>query len=441
MKLTKKIFVFAVIFLMLSSYGTSISLNDNIHLKNNELTKLLEGSNLEVYDGFKILYVNGSHYQMGYQHGFLLKDEVQENVRAFIDKINREASYQEYLDIWNKTKPYIPNIYIEEMQGISDGAEISLEDLAVSYMHPLFVDMQCFSFAAYKNATIDNRLYQIRSLDFSLLIKDPVTKKYTQENSLIIVRNPEDGYKSIIPSTAGWLNFYEGINENQITIGVQLCWSDDNTLKGIPVFLRVQKALDHTSNISDTIDVLTSNKTLGWNFIVSDGKTKEAYAVETSANHSYVGSWDNIIEDKSPFWQIKEVVRRTNFFIDPTLAETQREKYDPSGLIGFLRFFAGNNFFYLLWRKYVSMSNEIEKNWGKIDINTSMSLLRKVYYGRTDILLFIFLNINKEGILCDYHQWAVCTETGEFAISFADANSHSHKTKLYYFNINDFFER
>jgi len=440
MKIIKKIFVFFFTILILSTYIASPSQKLQEPLKKNEISSILKGGDLEIFDGFKILYINGSNYQMGYQHGFLLKNEVQENVRAFIKLAEKSSSYEDLINLWNIMKPYIPCCYIEEMQGIADGANVNLEDLAVTYMYVIFYDMRCFSYAAWSDATKDNNLYHIRSLDFSLLIQDPITNKYIQENSVIIIRKPENGLKTVTPSISGWINFYEGINEKQISIGVQVCWSDDQTLKGIPAIFRVQKALDFANNISEAIDILTSNKTIGWNFIVSDGKTSEAYAVETSANLTYVGTWNNSIENNHPFWKIKNVVRRTNFFIDPDLASTQRKHYNIGGFFNFLKMITGRGGgFYLLWRKYNSMSKEINKNWGKINLNKSISLLRKVYDGKTDLLLFIFINRYKGSIFCDFHQWSFCPENGNFVISFADAKDYSHKTKLHYFNINDFF--
>jgi hypothetical protein len=54
--------------------------------------------------------------------------------------------------------------------------------------------------------------------------------------------------------------------------------------------------------------------------------------------------------------------------------------------------------------------------------------------------MYLFLRLNKQSILCDFQQWGVCPKTGDFVISFADANSFSHETKLHYFNLNDFFK-
>ena len=439
MKVFGKILAFAIVFLLFSSCSYSYPIMDKSIIVESDSSSLLDGARLEERDGVKILYLNGSYYEMGYQHGFLLKDEVNENMRAFMKYAEEVTSYENLLDMWNVTEPYIPSCYIEEMNGLADGADVSFEKAAALYMFVLFIDMKCFTFAAWSNATINGNLYHVRSLDFPLVINDPVTGKDVQENSVLIVRKPEGGLKSVAPSIAGSINFYQGINEKQVSVGVQVCWSSDQTLKGIPVNFKIQKILDSANNAEEAIDILISNRTLGWNFIVSDAKTDVGFVVEMTANHTYVGTWDDPVEENYPFWKIENVVRRTNFFIDTTMASTQRAFYNPSGIRSFLGIFTGD-FFFPLWRKYRSMSIEIEKNWGEIDLDSSISLLRKVYDGKTDFFMFIFLLLSKNSILCDFHQWSVCPETGEFVISFADAERYSHETELHYFNIYDLLE-
>lgn len=433
LRINKLILILLVLLLLFSSYTQSLTANNQ---KTNHVS--FNDARLEIINGIKILYVNGSYYDMGYQHGFLLKDEAHENMRAFQNYINKISSYEKMLEIWNATKPYVPDQYIEEMQGISDGAQVTFETVAACYMVVLFMDMQCFSYAAWNNATDNEDLYHFRSLDFPLQIKDPITGKYIQENSVLIIRKPKNGLKSLIPSIAGGINFYQGVNEKQISIGVQVCWSSAETLHGIPVKFKIQRVLDSAENMQEAIDILTKNNTLGWNFIVSDGKEKTGYAIEINANQSYNGTWNNPVEKNNPFWQIKEVIRRTNFFINPQIALTQRNNYDPSGLKGFITLFKGEPFF-PLWRKYKSMSEEIDKNWGEINLESGMSLMRKVYKGRTDIFMFLFVRLFKQSILCDFQQWAVCPKTGDFVISFADANNYSHDTQLHYFNLYDLF--
>ncbi len=438
--LVNQFLVFIVIFSLFSTLGYGISRNDQEEILELNSSSLLQGSKLEEINGVKILYLNGSYYEMGYQHGYLLKEEAKENMRAFMALAENITTFEHLRNMWNKTEPYIPTCYINEMHGLADGAGVSFEMIAALYMIVPYMDMQCFSFSAWSNATSDGRLYFVRSLDFPLGIQDPLSGKYIQENSILMIRNPENGYKSLSPAIAGSINFYQGVNEKQIAAGIQVSWSDDQTLMGNPVNFKVLKILDTIDNSDDALDILVLNKTLGWNLILSDGEENKSFAVELTANKSYVGTWNNPVEGKEPFWKIKEVVRRTNFFIHPEISSTQRKNYNPGGFIGFLKLFLKQPFF-SVWRKYRAMSFEIEEKWGEIDLNSSISILRKVYSGRTDLLLFIFLLFGYRSILCDFHQWSVCPQTGDLVFSYADANNRAYQTDLHYFNMYDLFDK
>jgi len=250
-------------------------------------------------------------------------------------------------------------------------------------------DIGCFGISAWGNATKDGKLYHTRSFDQPFNIKDPVTGKYAHENSVLIVRHPDNGYASLSPSIAGSMHGGGGFNEQGIAIGQQVCWSRDYTLHGIPGQFRVQMVLDHASNISEAVEILTTKKDLGWNFIVSDSKTPIGYAVETTANYTYFGTYNNPTEGNHPFWNIDSVVRRTNFFINTDTANTQRNNYNPSGLLSFIKLVLRTDVFFAVWRSYKVVSQGIEKNWGFMDLNNTMTMLRKCYSGKTDFLLHL----------------------------------------------------
>jgi hypothetical protein len=127
-------------------------------------------------------------------------------------------------------------------------------------------------------------------------------------------------------------------------------------------------------------------------------------------------------------------------FISPTCAATQqqREEYDPSGLRGFLLFLMGKNRYYSAWSQYRALSNEFENHWGILDLNSTMSLLRDVYQGRTDFLFFLTQNWRSFKSL---HQWVACPETGDILISFSDAdNETAFENMVHYFRMSELLE-
>lgn len=400
-------------------------------IKNN--SDFLKNGWLEVQDDVKILHVSGSNYEMGFQHGLLLKEEVKENLRAFLNYSN--VSFDDLLNIWNIMKNYIPQDYIDEIQGIADGAEVTFEEIAAANMVIIVGDMGCFGISAWGNATKDGKLYHTRSFDQPFNIRDPVTGKYAHENSVLIVRHPDNGYASLSPSIAGSMHGGGGFNEQGIAIGQQVCWSKDYTLHGIPGQFRVQMVLDYASNISEALEILTTKKDLGWNFIVSDSKVPIGYAVETTANYTYFGTYDNPTEGNSPFWNIDSVVRRTNFFINTDTANTQRNNYNPSGLLSFIKLVLRTDVFFAVWRSYKVVSQGIEKNWGFMDLNNTMTMLRKCYSGKTDFLLHLIVTL-AEGTSFNraWNMWVACPETSDFVVCFASKDKIAFNNPVHYFN-------
>jgi hypothetical protein len=110
---------------------------------------LLEGGWVEEQQNVTILHVNGSHYQMGFQHGSLLQEKVQENVRAVIHFAEDFVSYDAFLAMWETMEPYVPQYYIDELQGIADGANISFSDIAVSIAAIEYADHGCYGIATW----------------------------------------------------------------------------------------------------------------------------------------------------------------------------------------------------------------------------------------------------------------------------------------------------
>ncbi|HDN51178.1 MAG TPA: hypothetical protein ENG06_05330 [Thermoplasmatales archaeon] len=432
----RKMVVYVVMFMVCSTSCISAEyslLFEHITASDTSL-HAVGGGWLEERDGIKILHLTGSHYEMGYQHGMLLKNETQQNLRAYL--YNSPVPYEDLLDMWNETKPYIPDEYIQEMQGLADGAGISMEEVAAAYMAVLRGAMGCFGVAAWGPATEDGRLYHARSFDLPMDIQDPVSGKYVHENSVLIVRNPENGYASLSPSVAGSMHGGGGINEQGMALGTQTCWSNDQTLRGTPVLFRVQMVLDHAATAEEAFTFLLSNSTLGWNFILSDAKVPVGYAVEVTANHSYVGTFDNLVESTHPFWSLDHMVRRTNFFIDPATAATQRPYYDPSGIRGFVRIFTENDIFFVVWRSYKAMSELFEQHWGTLTFNSTMALMRKGYRGDTDFLLKMLI-ILTEGTSFNraWNMWVACPETGDMVVSFAERNTIAFDTPCHYVNL------
>jgi len=409
----------------------------------------LEGGWTEERDGVTIIHLNGSNYEMGYQHGFLLKDEIKENMRMITSFFERRGyPYGVVLEIWDMMKAFLPQEYKDEMQGMADGLGVSFEEVAIYNTWPAVVNyifVSCCGAAVWGSATVDNKLYHMRSLDIlhpAWRINDPETGKTFRENQVLIVRKPDNSYASIYPISAGAVYSWGGVNEKGIAISANTCVTYDSTFLGISAAFRMRMALDYANNTDEVIKIINSNRTCGWNFIISDGKIPIGYVIEQTANLVYFGTWFHPVESKDPFWEIENVVRRTPMFISPTCAATepQRKHYDPSGLRGFLLFLMKKNLYFTVWSKYKALSKEFENQWETLDLNSTMTLLRDVYLGKTDFLFFI-LQKSKSSCYKALHQWVACPETGDLVISFSDDNANTAcENPVHYFNMFELLE-
>ena len=400
---------------------------------------------LEERKGVKIIHLNGSYYEMGYQHGFLLSNEIREVMRAQLVFFEESGyTYERLLDIWNVMGYYLPNEYMDEMQGMADGAGLSFENIAVlntmSAVFNLVSIASCCEISLWGDATLDGKLIHVRSWDWDLQILDPETGNPLQKNIVMIIRNPQFGYASITPDFAGSISVWHGINEKGIVVGENSCYSWDTTFHGINQCFRMRMVLDQCDTGEKAITILTSNRTCGTNFILSDANVPIGYALDQTANFSYVGTWNDPVEDTYPFWQIKDVVRRSIFYIDPECAsvEFERFQYNPSGLKSFIYACFGRSGIWFRWIHFRELSEQIERYYGTFDVNSTMKALREEYTGKSSFLMYF--NTRILGIWQCLYQWVVCPETGEMVISFASSDTRACYEPIYYFNIFNLIE-
>lgn len=400
----------------------------------------LNGGWLEERNGVNILHLSGSYYDMGYQHGYLLKDEIEENMRMMLGFLFQEGySYSDLLEIWHVMEGFLPQEYMEEMQGMADGSGMSYETIAVYNMWPaVFNHLYCFGGSLWGSATEEGRLYHVRSLDWAggFGFYDEEGDSYLRENQVLMVRNPDRGYASVVPEFAGDISCWGGINERGVGVSETTCLTYDTTFQGISAAFRMRMVLDRAATAEKAIAIMTENRTCGWNFIVSDGNIPRGYVIEQTANLVYVGTWFDSVEDISPFWAIEDVVRRGPCFINPMCAATQKERpfYDPSGLRGFVLYMLGKNPYFSVWSLYRAVSRGIERHHGELDANSTMELLRDAYMGKTDM---VFLLLQLMGTYRSFHQWVACPETGDILVSFADKTHPATRNPVHHFNLHE----
>jgi hypothetical protein len=395
-----------------------------------------DGGWLEEIEGVKILHLNGSYYDMGYSHGFLLKEEIQANMRILFDYFHDMGfSNTSLLQLWNTLKNYIPDKFMLELQGIADGSNSSIQDIGIyNMLHDIANFISCCGASAWGSATSDGNLIHMRSTDHPIFLHepDPVTGRYLQENQVLIVRDPIDDFASMSPLWAGRIGSWGGINEKGIAVSETTCWTNDTSLHGICAAFRMGMVLDTTESCIEALYILDENKTVGWNLLISDGKLPASYVLEQTANISHVSSWNDSSENTKPFWSIEDVLRRTNCYISSECAAFQRDHYNPRSVQSLIRYLLGKDMYFGIWKHYVSLSKGIERYWGSLDLNTSMMVLRECYTGKYDKFFYLMQKINA---FSPMHQWVACPKTGDMLICFANNDRIASLNPVHHFNL------
>lgn len=436
------IILLLIIIIIFSNTISTKELTEN-EIENN-YDKILSKASIEIIDNVTILNLNGSYYEMGYQHGTLLKEQVKQNYRAIMHFAEQKGvSVDELVRIWNIMKNYIPEEYLDETQGLADGSNLTFDYINIANMLQIVIGTKlyaCSGFSIWGASTIDGNLIHGRSFDYPRWIQDPITGKYVQENQILLVRKPDNGYASMAPSLAG-LYGGGGINENGVVFGSLGSWSNDYSYYGTPMRIIVPMLLDKATNAEEAINILLSNRTIGYNAIISDANKNIGFVVELTKNITYVGTWNNSVESNYPFYSIKDVVRRSNLFINPDTAITQRQIYNPSSLLLML---LGLNDYYPMFIQYEALSRKIEKLYGNLDLNSSMDILREAYSGHNHFIILLLHKINlleetakHYGYLEAINQWVIHPKTGDMLISFADANKRAWENPVHYINVYD----
>lgn len=283
-----------------------------------EVQKVVDRARVEwLADGrTRVLYVTGSPYDRGYQHGALLRDDIQRNLMYLYNKAVDKFHVEELFDEgYERMRPFIPDEYIEEMHGLAHGSKLPLHVIhgihalpdigewggkkkikeVVTRMMDGTMGTSCSNLCAMCDTTPDKGFYTVRILDWGL---HRVSKLH--QYPLITVGKPEKGN---IYCNIGWVGFIgaiSGMNEKGITLG-EMGYGDnaEETLHGKPMPFMLRDVLTYANNLSDVRKIIsTSPGTNSYVFLMSDGKSKEAEMYFRDHSRFVVSKPGHDIEDK-----------------------------------------------------------------------------------------------------------------------------------------------
>lgn len=240
---------------------------------------------LERVDGHLVLHVKGTPYEMGYQHGALLKQhaldlmhylfEVKGNEKK-IEFLGMKLTPKEVVKAINGyQKQYIPRRFLEEMEGIADAIGVAADEVfAANGIPELF---HCSGFALLNELTADGTLLHGRVLDYAVDWR-------LQEHAVLIVAEPDGRIPFANVSYAGFVGSVTGMNRQQVSIG-EMGGAGLGKWSGAPMAFLMRRTLEEARTLDDAIAIFRdSPRTCEYFYVLADAKSNRAVGMEASAD-------------------------------------------------------------------------------------------------------------------------------------------------------------
>jgi len=281
--------------------------------------EILKRASFETMQGVKILKIQGSPYEMGYQHGFLLAGGIDLMINqtllataAYIAAQTGKTLQQAQALMWlgqQAAQPFVPSELMDEMRGITDGANaagvsVTLEQILLwntnydqwcIYAHPDYWDPEgstdkrpldrivtgaggCSSFCAWDEwAGGDGKMIFCKD-------EDNFNMPAQLDNRMMVVATPDDGHGHMFMTYPGMIGLDGGFNEVGFEMMTQLNSMIDETMAGCGIGIFTRLLLTRASTVEDAIQIFNRYpRCTGIAYHVADAKRKKAAVVETSS--------------------------------------------------------------------------------------------------------------------------------------------------------------
>ncbi|HSS96117.1 MAG TPA: C45 family peptidase [Terriglobales bacterium] len=240
---------------------------------------------LEIIDHYPVLHLKGTPYEMGYQHGALLKESVRENLNNVLnnDKVKSvqvkgvTLSPRWVIDILPAMQiSYTPSWYQEELKGLAAGSGLELSEVqATNFLPELF---HCSGFAVMNGATTDGTMYHGRILDYAC-------DWHLQDHAVLIIEEPTDGIPFANVTFAGFIGSVTGMNAQHVSIG-EMGGGGQGHWAGTPMAVLMREVLQQASNLDEAVSIFrNAQRTCEYYYVIADGNTNRALGIQATWDH------------------------------------------------------------------------------------------------------------------------------------------------------------
>jgi hypothetical protein len=304
----------------------------------------LQGAYKFVDGGWTYAHLEGTPAQVGFQHGYLLAAEIEDNIRVYQleepHQVQRDWSFfrnAAQTILW----PHIDAEYRQELQGIVDG------------LHAQGSTLDLWDIVAL-NGVIELRDYYLPTLNEKEKKRNPpqavapghcsafiATGSATREGKIVIAHSnwttyaegerwrmvfdiaPSSGQHFLMDGTPGVITSQDdfGVNASGLMITeTTLPMAKGFDVNGIPEFDRSRKAMQYATSIDEYAAILRKGNNGGYanSWLIGDRKTGEIAYLELGLHHT------PLVRKKDGYFV------SSNFAANPDLVRDDTPRFDPN---------------------------------------------------------------------------------------------------------------
>lgn len=229
-----------------------------------------------------VVVVGGTPWEMGWQIGNLLKDEMSRFIPPVLQGFKKQLKLDDaaFDHVWATTAAFTDDRFEQELSGLAEGSGLPIRTLQHAHCIPLLKPYSCSSLAAWGPATADGHLYETRNLDWSL-------EAGAHLFPALVVYLPTRGHAHVLPTFAGFIGANCGMN----AAGIVLSEMGDSSAKEMPYNLKAphfttwfRTILTDADSLTEALDIFQAlPRTKRYHFIFGDGQ-KDKRAVKIRAH-------------------------------------------------------------------------------------------------------------------------------------------------------------
>jgi len=287
---------------------------------------LVGAGEIEHHDGLRVVHLSGTPYELGLQHGRLLREEVRASVSRLLQYFRhflkfplvRLLAVNWWLDsAWEKAQPFVAQDDLDELKGLAEGSGVPLRELYRLHAIPDRT-YSCANFAAWGRATKGGRLIHLRTLDWNI---DAGIQRF----ATVFVVRPAGKHAFVNLGWAGFVGVLTGVNDAQLSVGQIGAETTDATFRGEPMAFVMRRILEDAESLQEAVAIVRdARRTVGVNYVVADAKARSAVVLETTRRHLRVFTANDAAERSVPYARpMVDAVFRADTAVDPVIRERQ----------------------------------------------------------------------------------------------------------------------